>query len=80
MATVNFTQEEYEVGEGEGLVRVCLSLDTPIATPLTVYIEAFQSTAIGMFISCTNSYINDDGISWIRLVLGGGATIGGWRV
>ena len=42
--TVEFTQTEFQVREDEGLARVCLSLDMPIATPITVYIEAVEST------------------------------------
>ena len=46
---------EYLVGERDGRVEVCVSLDTAIATPLTVYVEATQqnsssSSATGLFI------------------------------
>ncbi len=41
---VEFTETEHSVGEEEGQVEVCLSLDTPTATPLAVYLEAIQDT------------------------------------
>ena len=43
VATVNFTEAEYVVGEGEGQVEVCLVLDTPIVTPLVVQMEAVET-------------------------------------
>lgn len=52
MVTVEFTDAEYSADEGEGRVGVCLFLDVPIATPLTVYVEANETTptsATGMF-------------------------------
>ena len=44
VVTVEFTETEYTVGEEEGQVEVCLSLDTPIATPLNVSVESLQAT------------------------------------
>ena len=41
---VEFTEPEYSVGEEEGVVEVCIFLDTAIATPLTVYVEAMQDS------------------------------------
>ena len=35
-ATVEFLQPVFPVGEGQGSVSVCLTIDAPIATPLTV--------------------------------------------
>lgn len=52
MVVVEFTADEYSTDEGAGQVEVCLSLNAPIATPLTVYMEATESTptsAIGKF-------------------------------
>ena len=46
VVTVELTAADYSVDEGEGMVEVCLSLDTPIATPLTVYIEAIPETPV----------------------------------
>ncbi len=46
VVTVELTAAGYSVGEEEGTVEVCLSLDTPIATPLTVYVEAVSDTPI----------------------------------
>lgn len=43
--TVDLTEAEYVVDEGEGPVEVCLVLDTPIAIPLTVQMEAVQITS-----------------------------------
>lgn len=47
VVTVEFTQAEYEVDEGEGQVKVCLSIDAPIATPLTVALESTPLSAAG---------------------------------
>lgn len=43
VATVNFTEAEYVVDEGEGQVEVCLVLDTPIVAPLIVRMEALEA-------------------------------------
>lgn len=44
VVVVEFTEEDYIVDEGAGQVEVCLFLNGPIATPLTVYVEASEAT------------------------------------
>ena len=43
---VEFTQTNLTVGEGEGVVDVCISVDTPTATPISFLIEAVESSPI----------------------------------
>ncbi len=50
---VEFTQTNLTVDEGEGVVDVCISVDTPTATPISFFIEAVESSpisAIGLLI------------------------------
>lgn len=44
MVIVELNQTQLEVREEDREVTVCLTLDTPIATPLTVQLEAIQAT------------------------------------
>ena len=47
--TVEFLQPVFPVGEDQENVSVCLTIDTPIATPLTVSLEATSLSADGKF-------------------------------
>ena len=49
--TVEFLQPVFPVGEGQENVSVCLTIDAPIATPLTVSLEAISLSADGKSIN-----------------------------
>ena len=44
VVTVEFSQLVYDIAEEAGIVEVCLTLDTPTATPLTISVEAEENT------------------------------------
>lgn len=46
MIIVEFTEEDYRADEGAAHVEVCLFINGPIATSLTVYVEASEATLI----------------------------------
>jgi hypothetical protein len=48
--TVEFLQPVFSADEGQKNVSVCLIIDAPIATPLTVSLEATSLSADGKFI------------------------------
>ena len=61
---MEFTDAEYSADEGEGYVAVCLFLDIPIATPLTVYVEADEVTptsATGMNVTSLQCVFGHNG-------------------
>ncbi len=43
---MQFTATNMTVGEGEGAVNVCISVDTLTATPISLLVEAVESTPI----------------------------------
>ena len=45
--TVEFLQSVFPVGEGQENVSVCLTIDMPTVTPLTVSVEATSLSADG---------------------------------
>ena len=44
MVTVELTQTNVTVGEGDGSVEVCVSVDTHTAQPFPLYIQALETT------------------------------------
>ena len=61
VVTVEFLQPVFTVEEGQGNVSVCLTLDTPTATPLTVSLEATSLSAVGKsaLLLCHKHALND---------------------
>ena len=55
--TVDFLEPVFTVDEGQGNVSVCLTIDTPTATPLIVSLEATLFSADGKFVHtyCSNN-------------------------
>ena len=50
VVTVDFLQPVFLVDEDQENVSVCLTIDMPIATPLTVSVEATSLSADGKFV------------------------------
>ena len=44
VVTVELTQTNVTVGEGDGGVEVCVSVDMPTARPYPLYIQALETT------------------------------------
>ena len=47
MVTVSFTEREYNISEGAGLLRIGLQLNTSTDQTITVQVEAIGITAEG---------------------------------
>ena len=46
MVTAEVESAEYEVQEDRGTMEVCLTIDTPIAIPLSVQLDIQETTPI----------------------------------